>query len=332
MDYKIWSSVVFFCTNSVIDNRGRPKTTSKYLQNGESRSNGNRKKNDSYEHAPEGLLSKKYRQIFESPEYQKKQEQNFYPFSFYLMSNQSVIPPISNGAGNEIDLVKTPTVWEPENDKKIDMIESRHKETPQQMVFTQKSFSEDIKGDQERTKSDQQLFHSNQLLDHNLFNQPPIELKSGHSSKRELVSNHASSINPEQFWKEVEPINATANEHLEPLSSSLKELGPIHTSRKELDPIRSSYGAIYPFDSSSRITTSTNITLLKPLVYQQEIERQHRIATLVAETHLQSRIAAIPIALEPLKVHMRPAGIKSGVESRKRNFQHRYNNRSTLQG
>ena len=331
MDYRIWSSVAFFSINSVIDHRGRPKTTSKYLQNGESQSNGNRRKNDSYEH---GLLSKKYRQIFESPEYQKKQEQeqNIYPFSFYLMSNQSVIPPISNGAGNDIDLVITPTVWEPENDKKIDMIESRHKETPQQIILTQKPFSEDIKSDQERTKSDQQFIHSDQLSDHNLFNQPPIELKSGHSSKRELESDHASSINPEQFWKEVEPINAAANEQLEPLNSSLKELRPIHTSRKELDPIRNSYGAMYPFDSSSRITTSTNITLLKPLVYQQEVERQHRIATLVAETHLQSRIAAIPIALEPLKVHMRPAGIKSGVESRKRNFQHRYNNRSTLHG
>ena len=116
---------------------------------------------------------------------------------------------------------------------------------------------------------------------------------------------------------------------------STKNLDQVHFSAKDMEPsINEQHSttseqkpSLKFCESSINNTTSTTITLSKPLVFHHEMERQNKIASLISETKIQSRIHAVP--LEPLKAPIRPAGIKSGIESKNRNFTHRYNNRST---
>jgi hypothetical protein len=78
----------------------------------------------------------------------------------------------------------------------------------------------------------------------------------------------------------------------------------------------------------SFMNASTNVPPLKPLMSQYELDRQNRVATVIAETQLESRFPPVTIStLDPIPRYpnqLRAAGVKSSTEPRKRKFQHRY--------
>ena len=180
----------------------------------------------------------------------------------------------------------------------------------------------------------------------------PFPAIKGHRASRVEPSTQIQSVPEDQSVQNLEtmvenrvssndtPDNQSQESVSQPFAMSLEQEVLMQRSFAPdatlIEPISSPIDWSRPAVSAASLTSaSTIVTPLKPLVSQYEVDRQNRVATVIAETQLQTRLPAVNIQpLDPIprypnhQIH-RPAGVKSSTEPRKRNFQHRYR---SLQG